>query len=97
MIQCDVENHKQNQARQNALISSLQQRVRDAEDKAGMKENSVSRNEIQIMSLQKELQAQLDKRQQLETSLKHHLSVSEDHHKKSEGWEQKVLQELFDL
>ena len=88
--QCEIESGKQNLARQNAMVNSLQQRVKDAEDFAMDRENLMSRNDITISSLKKELQSQQDKARQIETSLKYHIGVEEENTRKAETWENKV-------
>ena len=72
------------------MISSLQNRVKDAEDFAVDKENKMSRVDVTVFSLKKELQQQVDEKQKLEISLKHHLKVEEEKTKKAEEWERKV-------
>ena len=72
------------------MLSSLQSRVKDAEEYAVEKENKMSRVDITVSSLKKELQAQMDEKQKLEVSLKHHMQVGEENYKKTEKWESKV-------
>ena len=72
------------------MLTSLQHRVKDAEDTANDKENKMSRFDVTIASLKKELQDQLDQKQKLEISLKHHLAVEEENSKKAGSWETKV-------
>lgn len=72
------------------MLSSLQSRVKDAEEFAVEKENKMSRVDITVLSLKKELQAQLDEKQKIEISLKHHLQVEEENVKKAQEWERKV-------
>ena len=73
------------------MLSSLQGRVKDAEEFAFEKENKMSRVDITISSLKKEIQTQMDERQKLEVSLKHHMQVEEENYKKAEKWESKVI------
>ena len=89
-FQCEVESNKQNAARQSALIQSLRDRVRDAEDAAVDKENIASRNDVTIISLRKEMQNQQDRMQQVESSLKHHITAEEEAVKRATQWESKV-------
>lgn len=89
-FQCEIESGKQLQARSTAMLSSMQGRVKNAEDCAVDKENRMSRVGVTISSLKKELQEQLDQRQKLETSLKHHLTVEEENSKRANTWETKV-------
>ena len=89
-MQCEIESDKQSAARQTALIQSLRQRVREAEDEAEEKETVVSRNDITLASLRKELQIQQDRLQQAESSLKHHIMVEEEAVMRSSSWESKV-------
>lgn len=89
-FQCEIESGKQLQARTSAMLSSLQHRVKDAEDFAADKENKMSRVDVTISSLKKELQRQIDERQKVEFSLKHHLSVEEENSKRAAEWERKV-------
>ena len=72
------------------MLTALQQRVKDAEDFAVDKENKMSRVDVTIASLKKELQEQFDQKQKLETSLKHHLKVEEENSKRAAQWENKV-------
>ena len=72
------------------MLSSLQNRVKDAEEFAVEKENKMSHVDITISSLKKELQSQVDEKQKLEVSLKHHMQVEDENHKKAEKWESKV-------
>ena len=72
------------------MISSLQHRVKDAEEFAVEKENKMSRVDITVSSLKKELHSQVDEKQKLEVSLKHHLQVEEENFKKADEWERKV-------
>ncbi|XP_065058451.1 coiled-coil domain-containing protein 170-like isoform X2 [Rhopilema esculentum] len=89
-LKCEIESGKQFQARSSAMISSLQNRVKDAEDFAVDKENKMSRVDVTVFSLKKELQQQVDEKQKLEISLKHHLKVEEEKTKKAEEWERKL-------
>ena len=90
IFQCEIESGKQLQARTSAMLSSLQHRVKDAEDFAADKENKMSRVDVTVASLKKELQRQIDERQKVEVSLKHHLSVEEENSKRAAEWERKV-------
>ena len=72
------------------MLSSLQNRVKDAEEFAVEKENKMSHVDITISSLKKELQSQVDEKQKLEVSLKHHMQVEEENYKKAQKWETKV-------
>jgi len=87
---CDIESGKQLQARSTAMLSSLQNRVKDAEEFAVEKENKMSHVDITISSLKKELQSQVDEKQKLEVSLKHHMQVEEENYKKAQKWETKL-------
>ena len=89
-FQCEVESNKQNAARQSALIQSLRDRVHDAEDAAVDKENMASRNDVTIISLRKEMLSQQDRLQQVESSLKHHISAEEEAANRAIQWESKV-------
>ena len=64
--------------------------MQEAEDQAEEKESFVSRNDVTLASLRKELQVQLDRLQQAESSLKHHIAAEEDASKRSSAWESKV-------
>lgn len=90
-LQCDVESGKQNEARLQALVNSLRQRVREAEDEAEDRDNIASRSDVTIVSLRKELQNLQDKVQQSDVSLRHHISAEEDVAKRANLWETKVM------
>ena len=91
-MQCDIESGRQNEARLQALVNSLRQRVREAEDDAEDRENIASRSDVTIVSLRKELQSLQDKLQQSDVSLRHHISAEEDAAKLAANWETKVLE-----
>ena len=92
LLQCEIESNKQNAARQSALVQSLRERIREAEDSAAEKENFANRSDITITSLKKEMQNQQDRLQQVESSLKHHISAEEEASSRAAKWESKVLQ-----
>lgn len=90
LLQCEIESNKQNAARQSALVQSLRERIREAEDSAAEKENFANRSDITITSLKKEMQNQQDRLQQVESSLKHHISAEEEASTRAAKWESKV-------
>lgn len=90
LLQCEIESNKQNAARQSALVQSLRERIREAEDSAAEKENFANRSDITITSLKKEMQNQQDRLQQVESSLKHHISAEEEASSRATKWESKV-------
>lgn len=90
LLQCEIESNKQNAARQSALVQSLRERIREAEDLAAEKENFANRSDITITSLKKEMQNQQDRLQQVESSLKHHISAEEEASSRAAKWESKV-------
>lgn len=90
LLQCEIESNKQNAARQSALVQSLRERIREAEDSAAEKENFANRSDITITSLKKEMQNQQDRLQQVESSLKHHISAEEEASSRAAKWESKV-------
>jgi len=92
LLQCEIESNKQNAARQSALVQSLRERIREAEDSAAEKENFANRSDITITSLKKEMQNKQDRLQQVESSLKHHISAEEEASSRAAKWESKVLQ-----
>jgi predicted nucleic acid-binding Zn-ribbon protein len=89
-FQCEIETQKQNGARQTALIQSLRHRLQEAEEAIDVKENAASRGDVTIASLKKEMQAQQDRLQQAETSLKRRLNEEENATKKAHSWKSKV-------
>ncbi|KAM7451441.1 hypothetical protein ABFA07_001100 [Porites harrisoni] len=88
-FKCEIESNKQNAARQSALVQSLRERIREAEDSAAEKENFANRSDITITSLKKEMQNQQDRLQQVESSLKHHISAEEEASSRAAKWESK--------
>ncbi|XP_028398523.1 coiled-coil domain-containing protein 170-like [Dendronephthya gigantea] len=94
-LKCEIETQKQNGARQTALIQSLRHRLQEAEEAIDAKENAASRGDVTIASLKKEMQAQQDRLQQAETSLKRRLNEEENAAKKALSWKSKY-QELRD-
>ncbi|XP_031554608.1 coiled-coil domain-containing protein 170-like [Actinia tenebrosa] len=88
-LKCEIEGEKQNEARLQALVTSLRQRVREAEDDAEDRENIASRSDVTILSLRKEMQNLQDKLQQAEVSLRHHIGVEEEASKRASKWENK--------
>ena len=88
--QCELESNKQNAARQSALVQSLRDRIQEAEDEAVEKENFANRSDVTISSLRKEFQTQQDRLQQVESSLKHHISAEEEAASRAAKWESKV-------
>ncbi|XP_073248075.1 coiled-coil domain-containing protein 170-like [Porites lutea] len=88
-FKCEIESNKQNAARQSALVQSLRERIREAEDSAAEKENFANRSDITITSLKKEMQNQQDRLQQVESSLKHHISAEEEASSRASKWESK--------
>ena len=88
--QCEIESNKQNAARQSALVQSLRDRIREAEDEATEKENFANRSDVTISSLKKEMQTQQDRLQQVESSLKHHITAEEEAASRAAKWETKV-------
>lgn len=88
--QCEIESNKQNAARQSALVQSLRDRIREAEDEATEKENFANRSDVTISSLKKERQTQQDRLQQVESSLKHHITAEEEAASRAAKWETKV-------
>lgn len=98
LLQCEIESNKQNAARQSALVQSLRERIREAEDSAAEKENFANRSDITITSLKKEMQNQQDRLQQVESSLKHHISAEEEASSRAAKWESKVqLYKMYKL
>lgn len=73
------------------MVTSLRQRVREAEDDAEDRENIASRSDVTIVSLRKEMQNLQDKLQQAEVSLRHHIGVEEEADKRASKWENKVI------
>lgn len=88
-FKCEIESNKQNAARQSALVQSLRERIREAEDSAAEKENFANRSDITITSLKKEMQNQQDRLQQVESSLKHHIAAEEEASSRAAKWESK--------
>jgi predicted nucleic acid-binding Zn-ribbon protein len=72
------------------LIQSLRHRLQEAEEAIDLKENAASRGDVTIASLKKEMQAQQDRLQQAETSLKRRLNEEESAAKKAHSWKTKV-------
>lgn len=73
-----------------ALVNSLRQRVREAEDNAEDRENLASRSDVTIVSMRKELQNLQDKLQQSDVSLRHHIAAEEEAAKRAASSETKV-------
>lgn len=96
-LQCEIESNKQNSARQTALVQSLRDRIREAEDDAVEKDNFANRSDVTISSLRKELQTQQDRLQQVESSLKHHITAEEEAASRAAKWESKVSVAKFGL
>ena len=90
-FQCEIESHKQNGARQTALVQSLRQRIQEAEEAIDAKENAASRGDVTIASLKKEMYAQQDRLQQAEASLKRRLGEEENAARKAHSWKTKVF------
>ena len=72
------------------MVTSLRQRVREAEDDAEDRENIASRSDVTIASMRKEMQSLQDKLQQVEVSLRHHINAEEEAAKRASKWENKV-------
>ncbi|KAM4695318.1 coiled-coil domain-containing protein 170 [Discoglossus pictus] len=90
-LKAEVENYKENNARQSSLISSLRARVQETEEESGMLANSKTRADLAMQSV---LQENRDIREQvldLESRLKKYLSQWEEsksqasRHSKSHG------------
>ena len=90
LLQCEIESNKQNAARQTALVQSLRDRIREAEDQAAEKENFANRSDVTISSLRKETHTLQDRLQQVESSLKHHIAAEEEAASRAAKWESKV-------
>lgn len=88
-FKCEIESNKQNSARQTALVQSLRDRIREAEDEAVEKDNFANRSDVTISSLRKELQSQQDRLHQVESSLKHHITAEEEAASRAAKWESK--------
>jgi len=77
------------------LVQSLRDRIREAEDEAVEKDNFANRSDVTISSLRKELQTQQDRLQQVESSLKHHITAEEEAAGRAAKWESKVCVAKF--
>ncbi|XP_067031733.1 coiled-coil domain-containing protein 170-like [Acropora muricata] len=88
-FKCEIESNKQNAARQTALVQSLRDRIREAEDQAVEKENFANRSDVTISSMRKEMHTLQDRLQQVESSLKHHIAAEEEATSQAKKWESK--------
>lgn len=88
-FKCEIESNKQNAARQTALVQSLRDRIREAEDQAVEKENFANRSDVTISSMRKEMHTLQDRLQQVESSLKHHIAAEEEATSQVKKWESK--------
>lgn len=88
-FKCEIESNKQNAARQTALVQSLRDRIREAEDQAVEKENFANRSDVTISSMRKEMHTLQDRLQQVESSLKHHIAAEEEANSQAKKWESK--------
>lgn len=88
-FKCEIESNKQNAARQTALVQSLRDRIREAEDQVVEKENFANRSDVTISSMRKEMHTLQDRLQQVESSLKHHIAAEEEATSQAKKWESK--------
>jgi len=88
-FKCEIESNKQNAARQTALVQSLRDRIREAEDQAVEKENFANRSDVTISSMRKEMHTLQDRLQQVDSSLKHHIAAEEEATSQAKKWESK--------
>ncbi|XP_077342466.1 coiled-coil domain-containing protein 170 [Lithobates pipiens] len=77
-LKAEVENYRENNARQSAMITSLRARVHETEEETGLLATSKSRAELTIQAVLHENQELKDKIQEIESRLKTFVTQWED-------------------
>ncbi|XP_053565242.1 coiled-coil domain-containing protein 170 [Bombina bombina] len=90
-LKAEVENYKENNARQSSMISSLRARIKETEEESGLLASSKSRADLAVQTVLQENQDVKEKVRDLEARLKKYLTQWEEsksqasHHSRSHG------------
>ncbi|XP_068088099.1 coiled-coil domain-containing protein 170 isoform X2 [Hyperolius riggenbachi] len=77
-LKAEVENHRENNARQSVMITSLRSRIHETEEETGLLATSKSRAEVTMQTLLHENRELKDRIQEMETRLKSYVAQWED-------------------
>ncbi|XP_040283283.1 coiled-coil domain-containing protein 170 [Bufo bufo] len=77
-LKAEVENYRENNARQSSLITSLRARLQETEEESGLLANSKSRAKLAMQGIIQENQELKERLQEVESKLKIHMAQLED-------------------
>ncbi|KAG8583464.1 hypothetical protein GDO81_008428 [Engystomops pustulosus] len=77
-LRAEVENYKENNARQSSLITSLRARLQETEEESGLLENSKSRAELAMQGIIQENRGLKERLKEAESTLRAHMAQLED-------------------
>ncbi|XP_066452050.1 coiled-coil domain-containing protein 170 isoform X2 [Eleutherodactylus coqui] len=77
-LKAEVENYKENNARQSSLITSLRARLQETEEESGLLAKSKTRAELAMQGIIQENQGLKERLQEVESKLKTHVAQLED-------------------
>ncbi|KAM3932037.1 coiled-coil domain-containing protein 170 [Leptodactylus fuscus] len=77
-LKAEVENYKENNARQSSLITSLRARLQETEEESGLLANSKTRADLAMQGIAQENRGLKERLQEVEFKLKTHMAQLED-------------------
>ncbi|XP_071997039.1 coiled-coil domain-containing protein 170 isoform X2 [Engystomops pustulosus] len=77
-LRAEVENYKENNARQSSLITSLRARLQETEEESGLLANSKSRAELAMQGIIQENRGLKERLKEAESTLRTHMAQLED-------------------
>ncbi|XP_028653533.1 coiled-coil domain-containing protein 170 [Erpetoichthys calabaricus] len=93
----EMENYKENNARQASVISSLRSQVQELEQESGTVSSSKTRTELALQSTSKENSTLKERLQELENKLRLYMNEWDDTQQKASSWERKHKEFLSHL